>query len=47
MKRVKKTGKVMGKHVINLYSTGMSRVIKIRDVKNLQQGIENNPIIKD
>ena len=37
----------MGKHVINLYSTGISRMIKIRDVKKLQQDIENDPIIKD
>ena len=41
-----KTGKVLGKHVINLYSTGISRLIKIRDVKKLQQDIENDPIIK-
>ena len=37
----------MGKHVISLYSTGMSRVLKIKDVKNLLQDIENDPIIKD
>ena len=37
----------MGKHVINLYSTGIYRVVKIRDVKNLQQDIENDSIIKD
>ena len=42
-----KTGKALGKHVINLYSTGISRVVKIRDVKKLQQDIENDPIIKD
>ena len=42
-----KTGKALGKHVINFYSTGISRVIKIRDVKKLQQDIENDPIIKD
>ena len=42
-----KTGKALGKHVINLYSTGISRVLKIRDVKKLQQDIENDPIIKD
>ena len=36
-----------GKHVINLYSTGISRWIKIRDVKNLRQDTENDPIIKD
>ena len=33
--------------MINLYSTGISRVVKIRDVKNLQQNIENDPIIED
>ena len=42
-----KTGKALGKHVINLYSTGISRVVKIRDVRKLQQDIENDPIIKD
>ena len=41
-----KTGKALGKHV-NLYSTVISRVVKIRDVKKLQQDIENDPIIKD
>ena len=40
-------GKILGKHVINLYSTGISRVVKIRDVKKLLQDIENDPIIKD
>ena len=43
----KNTGKALGKHVTNLYSTGISRVVKIRDVKKLQQDIENDPIIKD
>ena len=42
-----KTGKTLGKHVINLYSTGISRVVKIRDVKKLQQDIKDDPIIKD
>ena len=42
-----KTGKALGKHVINLYSTRISRVVKIRDAKKLQQDIENDPIIKD
>ena len=41
-----KTGKALGKHAINLYSTGISRMAKIRDVKKLQQHIENDPIIK-
>ena len=42
-----KTGKALGKHVINLYSTGISRWLKIKDVKKLRQDIENNPMIKD
>ena len=37
----------MGKHVINLYSTGISRWLKIKDVKKLQPEIENNPIINN
>ena len=42
-----KTGKALSKHVINLYSTGISRWFKTRDVKKLKQDIENDPIIKD
>ena len=45
--KYEKTGKALGKHVINLYSSGISRVVKIRDVKKLRQDIENDPIIKD
>ena len=41
-----KTGKALGKHVVNLYSTGISRFVKIRDIKKLRQDIENDPIIK-
>ena len=39
--------KALGKHVINLYSTGISQWFKIKDAKKLQQDIENDPIIKD
>ena len=42
-----KTGQTLGKHVINLYSTDISRWLKIKDVKKLRQNIENDPIIKD
>ena len=42
-----KTGKAFGRHVISLYSSGISQVVKFRDVKKLQQDIENDPIIKD
>ena len=41
MKGVKK----LEKQVIILYSTRIFQVVKIRDVKKLQQDIENNPII--
>ena len=42
-----KTGKALGKHVIKLYSKGISRVVKIKDVKKLYQDIEDDLIIKD
>ena len=43
-----KTGKALGRHVINLYSTGISRWFKIKDVKKLRQDIENDlRIIED
>ena len=42
-----KTGKALGKHVINLHSTGIYRWLKIKDVKKLRQNTENDPIIKD
>ena len=42
-----KTGKALGKHVIKLYSNGISRLLKIKDVKKLRQVIEDDPIIKD
>ena len=42
-----KSGKALGKNVINLYSTGVSRLLKVKDVQKLRQDIENYPIIKD
>ena len=42
-----KTGKALGRHVINLYSTRISWFVKIRDVHKFPQDIENNPVIKD
>ena len=41
-----KTGKALDKHVVNLYSTGISCVVKIIYNKKLQQDI-NDLIIKD
>ena len=42
-----KTGKALGKHVINLHSTRISWVVNIKDVKKLQQDIKDDPTIKD
>ena len=38
---------MLGKYAINLYSRGISRFVKIRDVKKLWQNIEDDPVIKD
>ena len=35
-KKREKTGKALGKYVINIYSTGISRWLKIKDVKKLR-----------
>ena len=42
-----KTAKALGKHAINLYSSRISRFVKIRDIKKLRQDIEDDPVIKD
>ena len=42
-----KTGKALGKDVINLYFTRTCQLFKIRNVKKLRQDIEDDPIIKD
>ena len=47
VKRLKKTGRTLGKHVISPYFTGISQVVKMEDVKKLQQNIENDPFIRD
>ena len=46
-KKGEKTGKALGKLAINLYSTSISRMVKIRDVQKLRQDIENDLIIKN
>ena len=48
MKKVNKLEKqALSKYVISLYSSEISQVVKIRDVKKLQQDIDNDPIVKD
>ena len=48
MKKVNKLEKqALSKYVISLYCSEISQVVKIRDVKKLQQDIDNDPIVKD
>ena len=42
-----KIAKTLIKHIIKLYSSGISRFVKIRHVKKLRQDIEDDPLIKD
>ena len=42
-----KTEKALGKHIIKLYSGGISQFVNIKDVKKLRQEIEGDPLIKD
>ena len=41
-----KTEKALGKHVINLYSTGISRWLKIKDVKKLRRTLRMTQSLK-
>ena len=48
MKKVNKLEKqALSKYVISLYSSEISQLVKIRDVKKLQQDTDNDPIVKD
>ena len=47
MPKRSKTGKALSKHVVSLYSTGISQVVKTREVKKLRQDVENDLVIKD
>ena len=42
-----KTGKAMGKHLINIYSNGVRKVLRIDDMEQSRKDIEEDPFIKD
>ena len=42
-----KARKALDKQIISLHSTRISQVVKIKDVKELQQDIQNGSIIRD
>ena len=42
-----KIANALGRHIIKLYSNGISQLVKIRDAKKLRQDIEDDPLIKD
>ena len=37
----------MGRHLINLYSNGIHKVLKINNIEQLRRDINEDPIIKD
>ena len=37
----------MGKHLIKIYSNGVSKVLRIDDIEQLRKDIYEDPIIKD
>ena len=41
------TGKAVSKHVINLYATGVSKMVKLDSIEKLRMDIDNDPIIKE
>ena len=41
-----KTGKAMEKHLIKIYSNGVSKVLRIDDMEQLRKDIDKDPIIK-
>ena len=42
-----KSGKALIKPAISMHLTGMSQMVKIRDVQKLQYDFENDPVITD
>ena len=45
--KAERTGKAVSKHVVNLYLTGVSKIVKIDSIDQLREDIEEDPIIRD
>ena len=45
--KAERTGKAVSKHVVNLYSTGVSKIVKIDSIDQLRKDIDEDPIIRD
>ena len=45
--KAENTAKTMGKHIVNLYSNGVDKLLKIDDLKQLKKDINDDPIIRD
>ena len=45
--KAERTGKTVSKHVVNLYSTGVSKIVKIDSIDQLNKDIDEDPIIRD
>ena len=45
--KAEKTGNVVSKHVVNLYSVGVSRILKIGSTDQLRRDIDSDPVIRE
>ena len=41
--KAENTGKAMGKHIVNLYSNGVDKLLKIDDLEQLKKDINDDP----
>ena len=45
--KAEKTGNVVSKHVVNLYSVGVSKILKIDSTDQLRKDIDSDPVIRE
>ena len=45
--KAEKTGNVVSKHVVNLYSVGVSKILKINSTDQLRKDIDSDPVIRE
>ena len=45
--KAERTGKTVSKHIVNLYSTGVSKIVKTDSIDQLRKDVDEDPIIRD
>ena len=45
--KAEKTGNVVSKHIVNLYSVGVSKILKIDSTDQLRKDIDSDPVIRE